>query len=298
MRILKGAARMLCELKVQFDVLSDIMPWEGYKLLVLPDHRSLDEQAATKVHQHLDAGGAVLSTGWSGLDPEHRDFVFPQWGLKFRGDDTHDPAYYGVEAALSDGIPHMPHNFYAPGANIEALRGTQVLARIIAPYYNRHWDGEHGFVYLPPDKKTEQAAVTLNGRVAHVSHAVFEAYHDSAPVPLKQVIANLLKMLLPDPLVRAPGLPSFARVTVTNQPQRRIVHMLSYVPERRGPNTDMIEEPIELRDVAVALRADGREPKRVYLVPGEEELPFEVSDGYVQATVPSMPGHVVVVFEQ
>ena len=34
---LKGAARMLCELKAQFDVLSYTMPWRGYRLLILHD---------------------------------------------------------------------------------------------------------------------------------------------------------------------------------------------------------------------------------------------------------------------
>jgi hypothetical protein len=298
MTVLKGAARLLCELKVQFNVLTDIMPWEGYRLLVLPDHRTLDEAAARKVRRHLDAGGAILSTGWSGLDPAHGDFVFREWGVKFRGDDTHNPAYYRVEPPLDRGVPDMAHDFYAAGTAIEALEGTQVLARVVAPYYNRHWDGAHGFVYLPPDKPTDQAAVTLRGTIAHVSHAVFRAYFESAPVPLKQTLANLLDILLPDPLVLAPGLPSFARATVMSQEKRRMVHLLSYVPERRGPNMDMIEEPIELRDVILALRVDGREPKRIYLAPQEEALPLEMVNGYVRTTVPTVPGHALVVFEQ
>ena len=73
---------------------------------------------------------------------------------------------------------------------------------------------------------------------------------------------------------------------------------MSYVPERRGDTVDMIEEPIELRDVGVALRADGREVKSVYLAPGREPLTFSLRDGYLHTVVPQVKGYVVVVFEE
>ena len=295
---LKGAVRMFCELKMQFDVLPNKMSWDGYKLLVLPDHVALDEQASKKIRVHLDNGGTILSTGWSGLDPQQSDFGFAEWGLKFRGDDPHDPAYFLVESRLSTGVPDMPHDFYGRGAAVQSLEGTEVLARIVAPYYNRGWDGEHGFLYLPPDKVTEQAAVTLRGGVAHITHPVFRSYFSNAPIPLRQIVANLVNLLLPKPMVRAAGLPSFARATVTGQTNRRIVHLLTYVPERRGTTIDMIEEPIELRDVELALRTDGGDPKRVYLAPKQEELSFETRDGYVHTTIPAVIGYAMVVFEQ
>ncbi len=111
-------------------------------------------------------------------------------------------------------------------------------------------------------------------------------------------VEELVARLLPEPMVKAQGLPSFARVTVTSQPGRRIVHILSYVPERRGASIDMIEEPIELREVAVALRTEGVQPSRVYLAPSGQELPFESVDGYTHTTVPVVPGYAMVVFAE
>ena len=104
-------------------------------------------------------------------------------------------------------------------------------------------------------------------------------------------------LLLPEPMVKTSGLPSFGRVTVTAQTGRRMVHLLAYVPERRGTTIDMIEEPIEVRDVSISLRADGLAPQRVYLAPGREPLPFEVKQGYVTVTIPVMSGYAMVVFE-
>jgi hypothetical protein len=190
----------------------------------------------------------------------------------------------------------MPITLYQRGTNIEPTRGQQ-LAEIIAPYYNQHWDGEHGFVYMPPDKPTGRACILQKGRLVHLSHPLFSSYIIDAQVPVKQYVSNLLGRIMPNPLVKAPGLPSFARANVTAQPGRRMLWLMSYVPERRGNTVDMIEEPIELRDVPVALRADGREAKQVYLAPTREPLPFEVRDGCVHTTVPVVKGYAVVVFE-
>lgn len=292
----KGATRLLSELKYQFDVVTDFVDWDKYELLVLPDHTLLNEEWAARIRRHLDTGGAIISSAWSGLDADGRDFVFEEWGARFVGEDPYDPAFFTPYAALAEGMPDMPITLYQKGTSIEPV-DADVLAEIIAPYYNQHWDGEHGFVYLPPDKPTERAAAVQKGRVGHFSHPVFSSYSIDAQVPMKQFVANMLARVMPNPLLKA-ELPSFARANVTAQSSRRMLWLMAYVPERRGSAVDMIEEPIELRDVAVALRADGREVKRVYLAPGQEPLPFEIKDGYIQVTVPQVVGYAVIVFEE
>ncbi len=295
---LQGACRMLCELKWQFDIVTDFVDWDRYELLVLPDHAVLDEAWAARIRRHLDKGGAILSSAWSGLDPDRRGFVFPEWGAKYVGDDPYDPAFFTPAADLAADLPDMPITLYQRGTSIEPLPGAQILGEIVAPYYNRHWDGEHGFVYMPPDKPTGRACGVRQGRVGHFSHPLFSSYSLDAQVPVKHYVRNLLAQLMPRPLVRAPGLPSFARVCVTSQPGRRMVWLMSYVPERRGGTVDMIEEPIELRDVSVALRTGEQAVKSVYLAPDRTPLAFEAQDGYVQTTVPVVNGYAVVVFEE
>lgn len=60
----------------------------------------------------------------------------------------------------------------------------------------------------------------------------------------------------------------------------------------------MIEEPIELRHVRLRLREDNRTPRQVYLAPTREALPFSVAGGYIETTLPVVPGHAMVVFEE
>ncbi len=293
---LKGVSRILCELKQQFDVVSYERSWDGYRLLVLPDWVTLTDEAVAKVKAHLAAGGTILSSSWSGTDPDRTDFRLPEWGLKLNGEDPCDPAYILMGEAVAAGMPDMPIVLYDRGTAIEARPGTEVLAEIAASYYNRHWDGEHGYLYFPPDQGTGRPAVTQCGAVAHVSHPVFTTYHNHAPVPMRQLVANLLDRLLPQPMLRVAGLPSFGRATVTAQPGRRMVYLLAYVPERRGAAVDMIEEPIEVRGAVVKLRAD-QAPSKVYLAPAGQALTCTWADGYAEVSVPEFAGWTVVVFE-
>jgi hypothetical protein len=59
----------------------------------------------------------------------------------------------------------------------------------------------------------------------------------------------------------------------------------------------MIEEPIELHNVIISLRNDGRTPKKVYLAPERKPLPFKIIDGYINVTIPHSKGYSLVVFE-
>ena len=76
-----------------------------------------------------------------------------------------------------------------------------------------------------------------------------------------------------------------------------MVHILSYVPEMRGSKTQMIEEAVELHNVKIALRTDGKTPKKVYMAPGKKALPFKISGGYINVTLPVSNGYSMVVFE-
>lgn len=293
-----GATRMLCEMKAQFDIISYQKDFSPYKFIILPDYMKLDTEMKGKVKKHLENGGVIISSAWSGLDTDGNGFALKEWGLKYKGESPYDPAYITVNEKLNRNMPDMPVTLYEKGTAVETLKGTEVLAEIIAPYYNKHWDGEHAFMYMPPDVKTDMPALTVKGKVLHFSHPFFISYHKHAQVPMKQLLENVLMMLEYRPLVKFEGLPSFGRATVTAQKGRRMIHIMSYVPERRGEKIDMIEEPVELRDVKVMLRADKMKFKKAYLAPSEETLQFSENDGYAVVNIPIIKGYALLVFEE
>jgi hypothetical protein len=297
-RQLKSAVRMLSELKQQFDVVTLASDWSKYKVLIFPDDILFDEETARRVKKHVNEGKAVISTGFSGLDPEKRHFVLEQeWGIKFLGENPFDPAYFTVGENCNEGLPDMPLSLYSNGIEVEASGKTRTEARLVKPYHNRDWDGEYAFYYNPPDKVTEKPALTINGQVAHFSHRIFSGYYDKASVELRTVFSNVLDRFLAKPLVKTKNLPSFSRVFVTEQPKRRMVHLLSYLPEMRG-DTQMIEEPIELDNITLSLCHDDRNFKNIYLAPKKVRLSYTLEGDYVHINVPKSKGYSLLVIEE
>ena len=294
-----GCGRMLSELKAQFDIYTESLDFSGHKVVILSDHACLPESAVKQVKDHLNGGGSVISAGWGGLRPDGKEFALPQeWGIHFKGDSPYDPAYIKMTPKMAGEIPDMPLTLYDRGVAVTADANTRILAEIIAPYCNQHWDGEHSNLYLPPDKATDQPAITQHGRVVHFAFPLFTSYYNHAYTPMRDILGHVLNILLPEPLIRTPKLPAFVRAYVTRQPGRRMVHLLSYLPERRGANMDIVEEAIELRDVAFDLRLDEKSICNVYQAPNHLALPHSIENGYVHVSVPLLKGYTVIVFEE
>ena len=101
-------------------------------------------------------------------------------------------------------------------------------------------------------------------------------------------------MLLPKPLVRIEA-PTTALTTLNEQPDenRCVLHLLHYVPERRGQDFDVIEDIIPIFNVKVSVKAP-KKTKNVLCVPGRMPLDFSVKAGYVQFALPKLRGHQMI----
>jgi hypothetical protein len=292
-----GVTRMLSELKMQFDIINTAADFGNYRLLILPDDVILTPETAGKIEKFLAAGKAVIASGCSGLDPENKKFVVEdEWGVTYAKESRYDPAYFQPMQQLSSGLPDIPLATYRRGLEVTARKGTEVAAVFVKPYFNREWDGVYANFYVPPDSVTDQPFVTFNRNLAYISSPLFSAYHDLASVDLRKLFANILARLLPAPLLRVSGLPSFAKATVTVQQGRRMVHLINYVPELRG-KSEIIEEPLPAQRVKISLRHNHDAPKQAYLAPGRQPLAIEHDGEYASVIVPEMCGYQLVVFE-
>ncbi|HXF63801.1 MAG TPA: beta-galactosidase, partial [Caldilineaceae bacterium] len=137
-------------------------------------------------------------------------------------------------------------------------------------------------------------AIVRNGAVIYFAHPIFKQYNQNAPRWCKQLLLNALDLLLPDPLVRHGG-PSTLLTTLNEQAaqQRWVLHLLHYIPERRGMDFDVIEDVIPLYDLPLSVRVD-RPVQRVKTAPQGAELPFSVKEGRVEFTLPRLDGHQMV----
>jgi len=295
---LVGVTRMLSELKMQFDFIDADCDWNPYSLLILPDQVTLDGRLAERVKKHLADGKKVLATGRSGLNAEGSAFLFEkEWGVKYLGECEYAPAFFRLTGEFSDRVPDMPLATNTKGLCTEALPGSTLAGKVVAPYYNKHWDGVYSFFYAPPNQDTDLPFVVLSKQAAYCAFPLFEGYYNLASVDLRAVLGLMLEHLLPKPLlVTDASLPSFARAFVSEKANQRMIHLLNYLPELRG-KTLIVEEELTLSEVKIKLRLDGRPVNKVYIAPGKQQIPFSVSGDYLSFTVPQLRGYCMVVAE-
>jgi hypothetical protein len=294
-----GAARMLVELKQQFDVCDGEGDLSPYRVLILPDDVAMTLALQAKLEAHLARGGRLIASAAAGLDAAQTAYALSDYPATYEGAEPHDPAFFVASPEVAQDLPAMPVTIYSPGVAMRAAEGATVLARLIKPYFNRAtWDWRHEDMYMPPEGDTGRPALVVRGPIYHFGFPVFRAYFEHAVVAYRTLLGNCLALALPEPLVRVRNMPSFGQVTVTAQGAQRMVHLLAYVPELRGPTHQMIEEPIAVAGVEVELRSDGRKVERVYLAPSGEVLSHERAGDYVRVIVPQVVGYQMVVFEE
>lgn len=322
-----GCVRMLSELKQQFDVFSDAMLLQRpYKVLILPDELLMTPALAENLRRHFLAGRPVISSMFSGLTgmessveqcsktlfetvvtpsqdkklppcdfSQNVRFAFSEWGLTPQGFLEWDPAYLQAIEPM-DELPQMPLTCEKRGLSVR-MEQSRMIVEYIAPYFNRIDRAIKHFQYLPPDRPTGKPALCCNDLVAHFTFPIFSAYFKSGRLPYRALLKWCLQRFLADPLIRAPNAPSFAKITVTSQPGRRMIHILGNYPEKRADSMEVIEDELEMHDLPLSLRLDGMHPEKVYQAPSGQKISYVISGGYLNLTLPIVKGYALIVVE-
>ncbi len=303
----QGALHMLLELGAQTAVIDQAGDFRAYRVIIAPDHVRLAADLEAKLRDYVAGGGAVLFSHESGLRPDGSAFALQDlMGVEYHGAGRDDVEYLRPTDALAEAIPAMDHALYDRGSAVRAVDGTEVLAEIVSPYFSRSWAHFSSHAQTPPDPTSVPglAAATLRGRVAYLSHPLFRSYQARGYPVYRQIVGALLWRLLPDPTVRA-TVPTTVEVSVLRQPaaadrdspERLVCHLLHYVPQRRTPDLDLVEDVIPLRDVPMAVRT-GWKPNVAYLAPSRLTLDTTMHGEYARVIVPEVDGHAMVVFER
>jgi len=305
-----GAVRMLQEGGHQFDVVDSETGWDGYRVLILPDAVTLDEKLARKVSEYIAGGGKLIASFESGLRPDLVDFALPGWGIRKAGEGPVDASgetvrgrhfhsgdyveYLRAERSLAGGLRQTEYVMYMRGLEISAGEDAEVLARMVPSYFDRTWRHFCSHRQTPSSGELGASAAVRRGDVIYFAHPIFRQYHRNAPRWCKQLLLNALDMLLPDPLLRHGGPTGMLTALNEQSDQRRLVlHLLHYVPERRGQDFDVIEDVLPLYDVDVSLKLPGQ-VAGVRCVPDGVTLTFDEAKGRLNFTVPKVEGHQIV----
>jgi hypothetical protein len=289
-----GAVMMLQESGHQFDVLDTHSELSPYKVIILPDNVSLSPDLAKKIEAYLAGGGSLIASYRSGLNPTGTNFELPQLGIKMVGLAPYSPDFLIPNESIGNGLPNTEHVVYLRGLQVEPLPGTEILAQTAVPFFNRDYSHFCSHQHTPSSHLIGYPGILRRGNTIYFMHPIFTQYRRSAPRWIKTLFLNALKLLLPQPAVIVQG-PSTLMVTLNEQPaeKRRILHLLHYIPERRGEELDTIEDIIPLYGIHASVRANN--PTRtVTIVPQNNSLPFQVIDGRIEFTIPEINGHQMI----
>lgn len=310
---IKGATRMLEEAAQQFEIVDSHSDLAPYSVVILPDSIPVNATLAARLKAYLEQGGKLIASFESGLNPEKSAFAFKALGVEMvsegpratggklargamyeRGDYVD---YLLPEGEIGRGLPPTEHVMYIRGMDVKALGGAQVLAPVVPSYFDRTWEHFCSHRQTPATGTPGNAGVVRSGNAIYFSTPIFTLYQQVAPLWCKRLFLNALEMLLPEPLVRHAG-PSTLFITLNEQVQsdRWILHLLHYIPERRGVQFDTIEDVIPLYDIPVAVRVP-KAVKRIVTAPAGRVLPFTTEGDRVHIIVPKIEGHEMIVLQ-
>ncbi|MBN1543509.1 beta-galactosidase trimerization domain-containing protein, partial [candidate division KSB1 bacterium] len=304
----QGAVRMLQETALQFDIIDSHSDLGTYKLLILPDRIPVDDRLARKLNACFAAGGKALITFESGLDPSGRAFALSEFGVERAADQVCDESgnpvrgrYFEQHDYIDYILPHAPvagdlaeteYALYTVGLRVEPTAQSTVWAETILPYFYRSWQRFCSHRQTPSCGKSAGAAIVATERSVYFSHPIFEIYQRWAPRWCKSLVVNAIDRLLGERLVRHTG-PSTLLITLTDQPGRRNVHLLHYIPERRCEKIDIIQDIIPLYDIELSVAVD-RPVRRVTSVPRGSALTFRQETGRAEFVLPLLRGHQII----
>ncbi|MEN9933585.1 MAG: hypothetical protein RLZZ387_164 [Chloroflexota bacterium] len=306
-----GLTRMLMESQVQFDIVevTEQMPPSAvdellgrYRLLVLPDGLQVHAALADRLRAYLAGGGAVLAAQ-SALRLAGADAIWAEdLGLEYRGESPFAPAYLKLTGDLGGGLPDYEYALYDGAAQWLPRDPSVVLARLGEPLFQRSAAHYTSHAQSPFDHLTDYAAAVAKGSLAAAAFPIGASYHKHGYWIYREVFRRLLGRVLPERLVESDA-PLSTELAVTHQvaagdrPERWLVHVVNYSPNRRSPeHCEYLEDPIPLHDVRVTLRARGPFT-RAYLAGDGLALPLRQAGDAWETVVPRVTFGQIVVFE-
>lgn len=230
------------------------------------------------------------------MDPENIEFVFDV-GAKYSGDASSDIDYTLVSEALLENLYDAPFLNYSAAVKVIPDPGTEILAAIREPYFNRtlsHYSSHRNTPYQLTD--ADHPAVIRKDNIAYIASDLAEIYNTNGARVHRELFNNVLHLMHSEPMLQV-DLPSSGRVNLLFQPNKKryVAHLLYGSPIQRG-DTRVIEDLPPIFDTKVVLNV-AEEIKSIRLIPDGINLEFTSTEEGIVAIVPKFQCHAALVYE-
>ena len=293
----EGVSRMLLESHVNFNIANigdDGL--SAFDVIIVPGVPCMSEQEAARMNKYVADGGKLLVIGEGALDWKREKLLF-DIGAEYLGKGTADQDYFMVGDQLADGMVRSPVLCYEPALRMKPAAGTEILATIREPYFNRTYGKFSSHCNTPYKlEDAEHPAIIRKGNVVFIAHELDKLYYVHGAQQHRQLFSNALGLLHTRPMVET-ELPSAGRISLLHQKdqKRYVAHLLYGPPITRGM-CEVIEDLPTLYDVPVTFDLPVAVKKAV-LIPDMKKLKIRKKDGKQYVTVPEFSCHCAVSFE-
>jgi hypothetical protein len=291
-----GIIRILQEGAKQFDILDSNSDLKKYKVIILPDNIPVSDPLSKRLQTYMSDGGSLIASFQSGLSAGGKNFNLDPLGISLVGEAPYSPDFIVPKEVIGKGLPGTELVMYLKGMQVKALPGSEVLADANVPYFNREWNHFSSHKHTPSAGKVGYPAVIKNGRSIYFMHPIFTQYQRNAPRWCKQLVLNAIDLLHPQTLVKHSG-PSSVIALLNEQvaKKRSVLHLLHYIPERRGTEFDIIEDVIPIYNLKVSVKLENKVSK-VMLVPQNTAVPFKTNNQRIEFEIKEVIGHQMIAF--
>ena len=302
---LEGITRMLEESAQQFDIVDSQSDLSGYKVVILPDVIPVDQALNRKLEDFLRAGGSLIASFASGMNPAQDSFTLEALGLELAPDQAPEMRgkifaqgdyceYLRPLALLGNGIVDTEYVMYTKGMPVTPKASATILADGHSSYFDRTYKHFCSHRQTPSSGKKSTPAIIEQGRIIYFAHPVFSQYRQNAPLWCKTLFLNALARLLPEPLIQHNSFSTLnASLNHQEQEGRYIIHLLHYIPERRAKDFDTIEDVIPVYNIELSLNLPSQ-VKSARLVPQGKTLELRQEGKQIKLNVPEILGHQMI----
>ncbi len=299
----EGAAQVLLETGIQFDIIDEWGDLSAYPAVILPDQASLSGDLKARIERYLAGGGRLVLSGTAALAADGR-FQLAAVPVEVVRPAPTVPSYLRLDRALC-GVGELADDydyaFYEQAYVVRPIAGAAAYGDLRSALFNRTWEHFISHQHAPVGESLAAPLVVRTDRVLYFAAPLFSAYRAHDYWVYRAVAQRALADFLPPALLKptGPGWIEFALHTQPasdQHPERRIVHIVAYHPRRTLQPIPHVDQSWATAGLAVDVRCE-QPPRQVYLAPGGEALPFSLRDGYVHVELPPLGVHTVVVIE-
>lgn len=290
-----GINRIMLEGKYLYGVIDKDCDFDKYKLIVLPEVLSIDEQTIAKLKTYVERGGKILATGKTGVDVCARFDL----GVECLGSSEYNPAYLNPTYNAT-GLTPSNYVIYSQSYVMSVTdNNAKILAYVKNPYFNRSKFAYCSHRHTPFRLDEGTPAVVVGKEGGYIAFDIFNEYAQHGCYCAKEVVIRTIDEILGKNKTLDTNLQSAGVVSLNEQKEksRYVLHALYATPIKRGSGSnsvEVIEDLLPVCDTKFSIKID-KEVKSVVLVPQNENVDFIYENGTLNFTIKQFTCKQVVV---